>query len=312
MAFDSSIKRQIRGSSLKFHLGALLANIAWGISFISTKVLLNNGLSPVEIYIYRFALAYLFVFIICPKPFFSHSLKDELKFILLGLCGGSIYFIAENTAVNYTLVTNVSLIVATAPLLASLLIGLVYKDDKPSGGFLIGSMLAFLGVALVIFNSSLELKVMPLGDMLSFLAALAWAFYSILLKPLNAVYSTWFITRKTFFYGVITALPYLAIEPRLVSFDVFLRPEVWGNLVFLGAFASLVAYLVWGASIKHLGVMKASNYLYLSPVVTLVASALILNEHVTWIGYTGCAIIFIGVILSEKLNHKRVFPLRRR
>ena len=226
----------------------------------------------------------------------------------MGICGGSVYFIAENTAVDYTLVTNVSLIVTTAPLLSTLIMGVMYKNERPSGGFLFGSILAFLGVALVIFNSSIVIKVMPLGDMLSFLAALAWAFYSILLRPLNAVYSAWFITRKTFFYGVITALPFLAIEPELEPLSVIIRPAVLGNLLFLGLFASLAAYFLWAQSIKSMGVMKASNYLYVSPIVTLVMSAVVLDEHVTWIGYTGCAIIMIGVILSEKLSGKRLRP----
>ena len=297
-----------RGVSLKYHAGALLAVTAWGVSFISTKVLLQNGLSPVEIYIDRFLLAYIFVLLLCPKPFLSHSVKDEVKFLLVGICGGSVYFIAENTAVDYTLVTNVSLIVTTAPLLSTLIMGVMYKNERPSGGFLFGSILAFLGVALVIFNSSIVIKVMPLGDMLSFLAALAWAFYSILLRPLNAVYSAWFITRKTFFYGVITALPFLAIEPELEPLSVIMRPAVLGNLLFLGLFASLAAYFLWAQSIKSMGVMKASNYLYVSPIVTLVMSAVVLDEHVTWIGYTGCAIIMIGVILSEKLSGKRLRP----
>lgn len=134
------------------------------------------------------------------------------------------------------------------------------------------------------------------------------AFYSILLRPLNAVYSAWFITRKTFFYGVITALPFLAIEPELEPLSVIMRPAVLGNLLFLGLFASLAAYFLWAQSIKSMGVMKASNYLYVSPIVTLVMSAVVLDEHVTWIGYTGCAIIMIGVILSEKLSGKRLRP----
>ncbi|MCM1483110.1 MAG: DMT family transporter [Muribaculaceae bacterium] len=300
------------GAGLKYHIGALLAVTAWGDSFICTKVLLQNGLSPVEAYIYRFIIAYLFVLILCPKPILSNSFKDEIKFILVGICGGSVYFIAENTAVNYTLVTNVSLIVTTAPLLASLILGAMYKNERPSGGFLFGSVLAFLGVALVIFNSSFVVKIMPLGDMLSLLAALCWAFYSILLKPLNAVYSAWFITRKTFFYGVLTALPFLAIEPELVPLEVLCRPAVIGNLLFLSVFASLIAYFLWAQTVKHLGVIKASNYLYISPIVTLVLSAVMLDERVTWVGYTGCAIIMCGVILSEKLNNRSSISAKNR
>lgn len=294
-----------RGSSLKIHIGALIAVIAWGLAFINTKVLLNNGLSAVEIYFYRFLIAYLCVLIACPKPLFSHSIGDELKLFLCGVCGNSIYFIAENTALRYTLVTNVSLIVTTAPIISALLVGAIYRSERPTRGFMAGSLIAFIGVACVIFNSSFVVKVNPLGDMLALLAAVCWAVYCILLRPLNAIYSVWFITRKTFFYGLITSLPFMAVEPSLVGIDVLLRPEVLGNLAFLAVFCSVIAYVLWAAAIKRLGVVKSGNYLYISPIVTLIASMLYLGENVSVVGYTGCALILIGVILSEKLSRRK-------
>lgn len=294
-------------STFKYHVAAFLSVTAWGAAFIFTKILLKDGLTPVEIYVYRFILAYLCVLCICPKPFFSQSLSDEIKFLMIGMCGGSIYFIAENTAMKYTLVTNVSLIVTTAPLISTLFLGLLYKSERPSRGLILGSVIAFLGVACVIFNSSFEIQVNPLGDMLALLAAFCWAVYTILLKPINAVYSAWFITRKTFFYGVMTALPLLAVEPSMAGLDVLMKTEVWANLVLLGLIPSLLAYVFWSESIKGLGVIVAGNYLYVSPIVTLVMSAIILDETVSWIGYTGCAMILLGLFISEKLKSNRKY-----
>ncbi len=82
----------------------------WGASFVSTKVLTNHGLGPVEIYIYRFVMAYVLVLCVCHKKLMANSWRDELLFAVCGLCGGSIYFIAENNAVNYTRVSDVSMI----------------------------------------------------------------------------------------------------------------------------------------------------------------------------------------------------------
>ncbi|MDE5812479.1 MAG: DMT family transporter, partial [Muribaculaceae bacterium] len=113
------------------HAGAMFAIIVWGTSFVSTKVLIDNGLHAVEIYIYRFLLAYLLILAFCHKKFMSNNWRDEFLFLVTGLCGGSIYFIAENTALNYTLVSNVSLITTLAPLLTTLLIGMLYKTERP-------------------------------------------------------------------------------------------------------------------------------------------------------------------------------------
>ncbi len=294
--------RPHEGSNMIYHIGALIAVSAWGGSFICTKVLLNNGLSAVEIYLCRFLIAYIFTLLICPRPFMSRSLRDEFLFLLCGICGGSVYFIAENLAVEYTLVSNVSLIVTLSPLITTLIVALMYKSEKIGRGVVIGSLIALCGVACVIFNSSMSLEVNPLGDMLSLLAAVCWAVYSVVLRPLSSTYSTWFITRKTFFYGLITALPFLLIDKTHMSLSTLLVPQVAGNILFLGLFASLVSYLLWGGAVKHIGAIKTGNYLYFSPIVTLILSAWLLSEKVSIIGYIGCSLILGGVIAGEKIG----------
>ncbi|MDE5801029.1 MAG: DMT family transporter [Paramuribaculum sp.] len=281
-----------------------MAVTAWGIAFINTKVLLNAGMSAVEVAVYRFAIAYICIFLICPFPLRARSISDELKFVLAGVCGNSIYFIAENTALKFTLVSNVSLIVAASPILTALLIGFMYKSEKPTRGFMIGSFIAMVGVGCVIFNSSFQLSMNPLGDMLALLAALCWAIYSIVLRPLNATYNVWFITRKTFFYGLITALPFLALEPRLCGLDVLISPRVFLNLGFLALVCSVVSYVLWTNAIKRIGVVKSGLYIYVSPIVTLVASILYLGEPLSVIGLSGCALIIIGMVLSDKLSRR--------
>lgn len=301
------VSENLRGESPKlvYHLAALLIVLAWGVSFVSTKVLLDNGLRPAEIYIYRFLLAYLLVLCVCHKRMFSNSLRDELLFATCGLCGGSVYFIAENTALEYTLVSNVSLITAISPLLTTFLIGMIYKSERPSKGIYIGSIVALMGVACVIFNSSFVVKMNPIGDLLSFAAALSWAVYSLVLRKLNALYSIMFISRKTFFYGVLTALPYMLTEAQITSPTVLLQADVWPHMLFLGVFASMIAYVIWAQSVKHLGAITASNYIYLQPIVTLIASVIILSETITIVGYLGCALILGGLWLGDYLTRKK-------
>ncbi len=294
-----------RSSMLWYHLGALLTMTAWGVAFISTKVLLENGLNPVEIYVYRFVLAYILLLIVNHKRLFANSMRDEFLFMVCGLCAGSIYFIAENTALEYTLVSNVALITTTSPLITTFIVAILYKSERPSRGVVIGSLVAFVGVACVIFNSSFVVKMNPMGDLLSLAAALSWAVYSIVLRKLNALYSIMFISRKTFFYGIITALPFLAFEPELVNPIILLKPDVLFNLLFLGVFASMVAFVIWAQSVKYLGAVKASNYMYVSPIVTLVASYVFLQEEISMMGYVGCALILLGVWVSDRLDLKK-------
>lgn len=170
-----------------YHLIAILTVGIWGLTFISTKVLIEHGLSPQEIFLLRFLMAYLGIWFISPRKLFADNWKDELWLLWGGVTGGSFYFFTENTALEITLATNVAFIVCTAPLLTTILSLLIYKKEKATAGLVGGSLLALVGVALVVYNGHFILKIPPLGDFLTLLAAFSWAFYSLIMKKCPGV-----------------------------------------------------------------------------------------------------------------------------
>ncbi len=318
MATASPLNVNTRQSQLFCHLGALLAVGMWGGSFVATKVLINNGLGPVEIYIYRFMLAYLLVLLGCHGKLWANSWQDELLFLVCGLCGSSIYFIAENNAVNYTRVSDVSMITTLSPLLTTLLIGALYKTDRPGKWTYVGSVLAFIGVAFIIFKDGFssdgaasqagpDALSATFGDLLALGAAFSWAIYSLVLRKLNVTYSAQFITRKTFFYGLITALPfwYLTKEP-ISPIETLLRPEVFTNLLFLGVMCSMVSYLLWAWAMGKLGAIKTNNYLYVQPICTMIIAAILFgkDDPITLIGCLGCLLIIGGLWLGDYMTRR--------
>lgn len=291
------------GNAFLGHIAAIVTVTMWGYSFVSSKVLLENGMGPVQIYVCRFLLAYLVVIFMSHKRLWASTWREEGMFCLCGLCSGSLYFIAENTALGYTLTTNVSLLTSLSPLITVMLVGLVYKTEKFGIGTWLGSAIAVAGVACVVFNSSTSLEVRPLGDFLALAAAFSWAFYSLILRRLNAHYDVWFITRKTFFYGILTSIPFLIFEPESQSVATIIsRPEVYANLLFLGLGASTIAYVLWAYTVKTVGAVKANNYMYLQSIVTLIVSAIVLGEHVNFIGYLGIFLILAGLWAGDNIN----------
>ncbi len=291
------------GGTIIGHLAGIITVSMWGYSFVSSKVLLDNGLGPVEIYVLRFLLAYLIVLCLNHRKLLSQSLRDEALFAVCGLCAGSLYFIAENTALEYTLTTNVSLLTSMSPLITALLVALVYKTEKLGIGTWVGSAIAIMGVGCVVFNSSSSLEVRPLGDFLSLAAAFSWAIYSLVLRRLNAGYDVWFITRKTFFYGLVTAIPFLIFERDTINIlEAIQRPEVYGNLLFLGLGASTAAYVLWALTVRQVGAVKANNYMYLQSIITLLVSAVVLGEQITLLGCVGIVLIIGGLWLGENIN----------
>lgn len=281
-----------------YHWLAIFSIIVWGTTFVSTKVLLLNGLTPPEIFLYRFVLAYLCILFWAPRRLFADNWKDEGLMVLAGISGGSLYFYAENTALGITLASNVSLIIAATPVLTALLACAVYRQERLQARLVFGSLIALVGVALVVFNGSFILEINPSGDLLALLAAVLWAVYSLVLKRLENGYPVLFITRKIFFYGLLTLLPVLAVSP-VSPLPVLVRPVVWGNLVFLGVIASMLCYLMWNVALKNLGVVRVTNYIYINPLVTLVASSVVLHEVITGVAILGSVLILSGVYIAE-------------
>jgi len=283
-----------------YHLIAILTVSIWGLTFIATKVLIGYGLTPQEIFFYRFLIAYAGIWIISPKRLFANRWKDEFWLMAGGIFGGSLYFFTENTALGITQASNVSFLICTAPLLTTILSLLFYKSEKATKGLIGGSLLALAGVGLVVFNGSVILKISPVGDLLTLLAALSWAFYSLIIRKMTRRYPTVFITRKIFFYGVLTILPAFLLHPLQPDLDILLQPIVLSNLLFLAVLASLICYVLWNVVLKQLGTVRASNYIYLNPLVTMVASMMILQEQITLFALIGAGCIVCGVYLAER------------
>ena len=274
--------------------------VIWGCTFVQTKLLINSGLCPEEIFFYRFVLAYLLMLPLSGKKLVLDGWKDELIASSLGLTGGSLYFVTENYALAFGYCSNVALIVCLTPLITTLIVGCLYPSERIGRSGVVGSVVALVGMALVVFNGNFILKLSPLGDLLAFAACLCWALYSLAIKRLQGKYSNMLITRKVFGYGLLTMLPWLLF--RGVNAEVLITGGtiVWGNLLFLGCVASMLCFLGWNWCLGKLGTVRATNLLYLNPVVAITTSALVLGENVTWIAICGAVLILIGLVCIDR------------
>ncbi|MCH5229760.1 MAG: DMT family transporter [Muribaculaceae bacterium] len=287
------------------NIGAIIVMLAWGTSFLSSKVLMvNGGFTPVEVFVYRFTFAYILLLAMTCRKIMANNLKDEFMLFICGMCAGSIYFIAENYALKYTTTGNVSLLVSISPIFTTALMAIIYRF-VPKPNVIIGSLIAFVGVACIIFSNGEGFEINPLGDIIALSASLSWAIYTIVIKRLTPIYSSLFITRKLFFYGVVTALPLLIIQDQPLKlwllFDLN-QPQFILNFLFLGLLCSACAYWIWNEVMRILGAIKANNYLYVQPIVTMIAGYCVLDEQIFILGYIGCALIIGGILISEKIN----------
>ena len=293
---------------LWYHVLAFLVVAVWGSTFVFTKLLLLGGLTAAQIFVLRFIVAYvlLLAFSLTRKPFrlLAASVKDELLMVGLGITGGSLYFLTENSSMNYTTTTNTSLIVCLCPLFAALLISLFYRSERLNNIQIVGTLMAALGVVVVVLNGHFVLHLSPLGDTLAFAACLCWAVYSLLMIPVNKRYDSVFITRKVFFYGLLSMIPYFLVWPEIPPMSVVLRPDILANLLFLGFVASMLCFLAWNWLMKKLGAMVVTNYVYFNPVVTVLFAWVILSERITVYFLIGTLLILTGLYLGNKKGEK--------
>jgi drug/metabolite transporter (DMT)-like permease len=163
-----------------------------------------------------------------------------------------------------------------------------------------GLGISLLG-ALVLFwpdiTASIANPVNPIGVLFLAGASFCWASFTIAAKPLLAHYSSFVVTA----WGTILVAPpiiVLASQPySALVFETALR--TWIEIVYLAIVNSLLAVVLWNYGTRHLPSAAAGSFLYLMPVVAVVAGYLILAEPITIWLVTGGAIMLIGVVVAQ-------------
>ena len=302
---------------LRYHLLTLAVVAVWGVTFVSTKVLIGAGMHPVAIFFVRFMLAYagiwLYIALSRQPAKLWYGWQEELVFLLLGVSGGSLYFLTENLALAYTQATNVAFLVCSAPLFTAIFT-LIYRrfgkgrfvdglEPVRLGWPLIGgTVLALAGMAMVVFDGA-RLQLSAQGDLLAIAAALCWALYSLFMSQMTRDHGTVTATRKVFFYGLLTILPFLGGYKDSFAPAILGQTAVWFNLLFLGLVASLLCFILWNLAMDKLGNVTTTNYVYLNPVFTLLSAMALLGERMTLLAGIGCAAILAGVIWAGQRNN---------
>lgn len=273
----------------------------WGETFVSSKILLSEGMSPADIFFIRFSIAYVCMAMLSHKRMWAENIKHELQLMMLGIFGGSMYFLTENMALKYSTASNVAILVGTTPLVTALVMACFYREERMNRRQVFGSLIAFVGLTLVVLNGQLMLHLNPVGDMLALGASLTWSFYSLIMKSVSKHYDTRFITRKVFGYGLISILPWFAfVEPLQTDPAILLKPVVCGNLLYLALVASMLCFVAWNWVLIHLGIVRATNIIYSQAVFTMIISYCVLHERITLMAISGTLILIFGMVLMEK------------
>lgn len=284
---------------------ALAAVIFWGFSFIATKVALRE-VHPFTLLTLRYAIGALMLLavqLIREGDFYKRfSFRDWLSIFILSALGVSGLGLLQAYGLLYTTAINTGWIIAINPILIALFARL-FLGEPITGKKSFGILLGFIGIFLIISKGSFSISLFQFastyGDLLVFASAIAWSLFTIGGKSFLSRFPPLAIVTSMMVVGCLFVLPLSLFKGEWNHlFDLSLL--AWMGILFLGFFCSGLGYLFWYSALEKKDSGVIGVYLYLEPFVTLIGSALFLNEKILWITMMGGGMTLAGVYLATR------------
>ncbi len=183
----------------------------------------------------------------------------------------------------------------------SVLFARIFLKEKIGWMKLTGMILCIIGVLFLLskgnFQTLLSLRFSK-GDLWVLLSAFCFAVYNTLVKKKPAALSPANFLFVIFSFGTLMVLPFYLWE---VNHTV---PVTWNiNLVlailYLGAGASVICFLIWNVAIGKLGAGRTALFGNLIPVFSSIEAAIFLHEIFTLVHAISMIIVFIGILLAN-------------
>jgi drug/metabolite transporter (DMT)-like permease len=292
-------------------LGMLLVCLIWGLNFSITKLALEQ-IPPLPFTAVRFVISSLLLWLILrmvegPVRLTPQSLKI---LVLLGLLGNTCYQLAFTLGLDLTAATNSALILSTVPTVVAVLAGALGLE-RITGRMWSGIVLGTIGVVLVIATRGVGFRMGTLlGDILTVVAVLCWAGYTVGLRKVQPGITPLRVTTITTIAGTPGLL--LAGIPGMVRLDWGgVELKAWLGLAYAAVLSLVVAYLLWNRSVKAVGGTRTAIYMCVTPLFAVAGAWLLLGERPHPLQGVGAVLIVIGVLLTRTEKSEKSEKLDR-
>lgn len=295
----------MKNISVKYIGAALLAMFFWSFSFVWFKIA-YLAYQPMTVISLRLLLATAILFAIAKFTGKLQAIqrKDIKVFVLMAFFEPFMYFMGESYGLMYVSSTVAAVIVATIPLITPFAAWYFFKE-KLSAANIAGLIVSFLGVCLVVFNTSFEFAASPLGIALEFIAVLSTIGFTVLLKNLTTRYNTFTILSYQNLIGLFMFLPFwYAFESGQVI-QAGYHPKAFFAIVKLAVFATVIAFILFTYSVKNLGVNRTNIFINLIPVFVAVLAFLMLGDRLSLQNMIGIGVTISGLFLAQIKKRKQ-------
>ena len=284
---------------------ALLTSIIWGLAFVAVKLGLES-FSPAQLVLIRFLIAGLLVFVV-ERPKITW-----LSIVLIGMTLFTGQFLLLFFAYQLGLPPGLASVTQQTQALFTVLLAATFYRDLPNLKQRTGMLMAFAGLAVIGLTVGGDLKPIALG--LALAGAFSWAIGNVLIKRNPRI----LITSLVVWCSLVPPLPALIVSSALDREDLVraLFTASWvsfGAALYLGFFATVLAYVIWGRLLQHYPAAAVAPFALVAPCTGILASAMVFGEAFSPIRYSGMALILIGLGVANlpiRWTRSSSFPAR--
>ncbi len=278
-----------------------LVAIIWALNFSVVKYSLAE-IDPLSFNGLRFifAAAIIWIVLLYRRQLFTIPKKDWLPLICMGLLGNLIYQGLFIIGIDYTYAANAAVMLGTIPIWVAL-ISHFFNLEQMNIFKTLGVLAAFAGIIFIISGGNDPFSFSSdtfLGDIIIIGAAIVWGGYTILSKSFLTRYTPIQFSAIMATIGAIVL--FLMGLPKIIQLDwTQISAAAYGGVIYSGLLSIGVAYLIWNYGLQTVGAVHTATYQNLVPVMGLFFGIVLLNEQLTFLQYTGSALVIVGIILAR-------------
>ena len=283
-------------------IGLIAAPLIWGFSFVVVKDSLDS-IGPVWMIALRYTIAFVLLSVFCAGRLRGLNLKSLRRGAVLGVFLFLAYFF-QTVGCKYTTAGKNAFLTTIYVVLVPLL-GWPLFGKKPGWHVALAALLCLSGIGLISLGNGESLFSMNLGDILTLVCGVFYALHILYMSRCNEGEDALVLTVIQFGVAAVLgwciapfydgAFPFAALQSLRVVF----------SMLFLGIFASLVAFVLQNVGLKYVPPALASLFLSLEAVFGMASSVIFLHEKISPRAAVGCTLIFSSILLAEVVPQLR-------
>lgn len=281
----------------------VLATILWGGNFVIGRAV-SGEIPPITLAFFRWCVAFLVFFPIAYKQVKAdiHQFKKHWKVVLvLSITGVACFNTLVYIGVHYTTSINASLMNSLTPIFIYILAFLFLKS-RVTRLQIVGTFISLIGVLFILSDGKMENIIhfsFNIGDLIVLVAVLCWSIYSLLIKQYANELPSFSTFLVTIGIGAILLLPFSMFELTTSLETINWSMKTVSAVLYVGIFASIVAFLSWNYGVVQMGASRASIFLNFIPVFSSIFATIFIDEKLLLAQVIGGIAVISGVLLAN-------------